>query len=139
MFVFLFFFVALHSENVIDQWGLEEMSQNLIRDLDEYGVCVLDKFLGYEKGLQVLNEVDTMYAAGIFKVRHYTRHSFSLEKLSLFLSLKHFTFSLEKLALSFFKMSISFSHFLTLSISFFSIFLTFFKSCSLEFFQLRRY
>jgi len=55
------------SDPVIDQWGLEDMSANLIRDLNEYGVCVLDNFLGYNKGLQVLNEVDTMYAAGIFK------------------------------------------------------------------------
>lgn len=44
------------------------MCTNLIRDMNEYGVCVLDNFLGYEKGLQVLKEVNDMHASGVFKV-----------------------------------------------------------------------
>jgi hypoxia-inducible factor prolyl hydroxylase len=51
-----------------DQYGLEEMCTNLIRDMNEYGVCVLDNFLGEEKGSQVLKEVKAMYTAGYFKV-----------------------------------------------------------------------
>ena len=61
-------FLFFYSENIIEPWGLEDMCNNLIRDLNEYGVCVLDNFLGYERGLQVLREVDEMYAAVIFKV-----------------------------------------------------------------------
>lgn len=44
----------------------EEMCHTLIRDLNKYGVCVLDEFLG-ERGQQVLSEVVTMYSAGKFK------------------------------------------------------------------------
>ena len=55
--------------SIDDQYGLEEMCSNLIRDMNEYGVCVLDNFIGEEKGLQVLQEVKSMYTAGYFKVR----------------------------------------------------------------------
>lgn len=44
------------------------MCNNLVRDMNEYGVCVLDNFIGQEKGLQVLQEVKSMYSAGYFKV-----------------------------------------------------------------------
>ena len=44
------------------------MCTNLIRDLNEYGVCVLDNFLGAERGVKVLTEVRNMYTAGLFKV-----------------------------------------------------------------------
>lgn len=46
---------------------LDEMCRNVIRDMDEYGMCVVDNFLGTEKGLAVLNEVLNMYSAGLFK------------------------------------------------------------------------
>lgn len=52
-----------------EQYGLEEMCSNLVRDMNEYGVCVLDNFIGEDKGLQVLQEVKSMYSAGYFKVR----------------------------------------------------------------------
>jgi hypothetical protein len=52
-----------------EQYGLEEMCTNLVRDMNEYGVCVLDNFIGEEKGMQVLEEVKSMYTAGYFKVR----------------------------------------------------------------------
>lgn len=51
----------------LPQQHQEEMCQTLIRDLNKYGVCVLDDFLGEERGQQVLSEVVTMYSAGKFK------------------------------------------------------------------------
>ncbi|KAF3421492.1 hypothetical protein E2986_10850 [Frieseomelitta varia] len=46
---------------------IDDISKNVIRDMDEYGMCVVDNFLGTEKGLAVLNEVLNMYSAGLFK------------------------------------------------------------------------
>lgn len=46
---------------------IDEISRNVIRDMDEYGMCVVDNFLGAEKGHAVLNEVLNMYSAGLFK------------------------------------------------------------------------
>ncbi|XP_076234944.1 HIF prolyl hydroxylase [Calliopsis andreniformis] len=46
---------------------IDEICRNVIRDMNEYGVCVVDNFLGTEKGLAVLNEVLNMYSAGLFK------------------------------------------------------------------------
>lgn len=46
---------------------IDEICRNVIRDMDLYGVCVVDNFLGTEKGLAVLNEVLNMYSAGMFK------------------------------------------------------------------------
>lgn len=37
--------------------------------MNQYGLSVVDDFLGREKGLQILNEVHKMYSAGMFKVR----------------------------------------------------------------------
>ena len=37
--------------------------------MNEYGVSVIDNFLGNEKGNQVLGEVTDMYSAGMFKVK----------------------------------------------------------------------
>lgn len=44
------------------------MCTNLIKDMTEYGVCVIDNFLGHEKGEQILKEVNEMHAMGVFKV-----------------------------------------------------------------------
>ncbi|XP_036140101.1 egl nine homolog 1 [Monomorium pharaonis] len=46
---------------------LDKICQYVIRDMDKYGVCVVDKFLGKERGLKVLNEVLNMYSAGLFQ------------------------------------------------------------------------
>lgn len=46
---------------------LEEVCWNVIRDMDTYGVCVVDNFLGPKMGMAVLNEVRTMYSKGVFK------------------------------------------------------------------------
>lgn len=46
----------------------DEMCRNVIRDMDAYGVCVLDNFMGEEVGRAVLGEVLAMYnTKGIFK------------------------------------------------------------------------
>ncbi|CAH0728100.1 unnamed protein product, partial [Brenthis ino] len=40
--------------------------QRVIKDMTQYGVCVLNNFLGKERGLLVLKEVLDMYRSGIF-------------------------------------------------------------------------
>ncbi|XP_020291080.1 egl nine homolog 1 isoform X2 [Pseudomyrmex gracilis] len=55
----------LHRNNLEE--FINKICQYVIRDMNEYGVCVVDKFLGKEKGLAVLNEVLDMYSAGLFK------------------------------------------------------------------------
>lgn len=46
---------------------LEEMCRNVINDMNAYGVCVLDNFLGKNKGKSVLGEVLDMYTKGVFE------------------------------------------------------------------------
>lgn len=55
----------LHRQNRDKQ--LEEVCMNVIRDMDKYGVCVVDSFLGPEMGMAVLDEVTSMYNKGVFK------------------------------------------------------------------------
>ncbi|XP_023726166.1 egl nine homolog 1 isoform X1 [Cryptotermes secundus] len=55
----------LHRQNRDKQ--LEEVCRNVIRDMDAYGVCVVDNFLGQEMGMAVLGEVTSMYKKGVFK------------------------------------------------------------------------
>ncbi|KAG6460090.1 egl nine homolog 1 isoform X3 [Manduca sexta] len=43
-----------------------KICQRVIKDMTQYGVCVINNFLGRERGLQVLNEVLEMYRSGIF-------------------------------------------------------------------------
>ncbi|XP_050341712.1 hypoxia-inducible factor prolyl hydroxylase isoform X1 [Bactrocera neohumeralis] len=45
----------------------DELCRNIISDMNQYGLSVVDDFLGVEKGLQILNEVHRMYSAGVFK------------------------------------------------------------------------
>ncbi|KOB58241.1 putative Egl nine-like protein 1, partial [Operophtera brumata] len=47
-----------------DPWY--KLCQQVIRDMSQYGMCVLNNFLGREKGQLVLNEVLEMYSSGIF-------------------------------------------------------------------------
>lgn len=49
--------------------ALEEICKSVIRDMNTYGLCVLDNFLGCDRGYKVLHEVLDMYSAGVFKVR----------------------------------------------------------------------
>lgn len=46
---------------------LDEVCRNVVRDMDAYGVCVVDNFLGDERGRCVLGEVLDMYSSGVFK------------------------------------------------------------------------
>ncbi|KAF5292818.1 hypothetical protein FQA39_LY13863 [Lamprigera yunnana] len=55
-------FVHKTNEDVI-----EEMCRNVIRDMDAYGVCVIDNFLGEERGKAVLGEVIDMHTKGVFR------------------------------------------------------------------------
>lgn len=57
----------------LEQESLEEACHSLIRDMNEYGVCVLDNFLGQDRGIQVLQEVTNMYSSGVFKVSGWVR------------------------------------------------------------------
>ncbi|XP_013183935.1 egl nine homolog 1 [Amyelois transitella] len=41
--------------------------QTVIRDMTQYGVCLLKNFLGRERGLMVLEEVKRMHKSGIFE------------------------------------------------------------------------
>ncbi|KAJ2942047.1 hypothetical protein O0L34_g673 [Tuta absoluta] len=45
---------------------LYEICHRVIRDMTQYGVCVLDNFLGKDRGHLVLNEVLEMYRSGVF-------------------------------------------------------------------------
>lgn len=55
----------LHRNNV--DCILDEVCRNVIRDMDAYGLCVVDNFLGEDRGRAVLDEVLTMYSSGVFK------------------------------------------------------------------------
>lgn len=51
----------------IDEDVIEDMCKNIIQDLSDYGLCVLDNFLGYERGNKVLAEVLNIKDAGAFR------------------------------------------------------------------------
>lgn len=51
-----------HEDFIID-----DICRNVIRDMNKFGVCVVDSFLGHDKGILVLNEVMDMYSAGLFE------------------------------------------------------------------------
>lgn len=46
---------------------LEEMCRNVIQDLTDYGLCVVDNFLGAEKGKRVLSEVMRIQHMGLLR------------------------------------------------------------------------
>ncbi|XP_034238283.1 egl nine homolog 1 isoform X1 [Thrips palmi] len=50
-----------------EQEVIDEMCRIVIRDMDQFGVCVVDNFLGYKRGMSVLQEVTGMYTKGVFK------------------------------------------------------------------------
>lgn len=59
--------VSLHGGFKSRDYATEEMCRNVIKDMNAYGVCVVDDFLGQERGRAVLAEVLNMYTKGIFK------------------------------------------------------------------------
>ncbi|XP_018579686.1 egl nine homolog 3 [Anoplophora glabripennis] len=46
---------------------LEEMCRSVVHDLTNYGVCVLDNFIGAERGKVILSEVLEIQAKGVFR------------------------------------------------------------------------
>ncbi|XP_015190605.1 PREDICTED: hypoxia-inducible factor prolyl hydroxylase isoform X2 [Polistes dominula] len=46
---------------------IDTISQNVVEDMNQFGVSVIDNFLGYESGNEVLKEVLSMYSSGLFK------------------------------------------------------------------------
>lgn len=45
---------------------LTQVCQYVVRDLDEYGICVVDNFMGQERGECIRRTVTSMYHSGIF-------------------------------------------------------------------------
>lgn len=58
----MYSFLCLDSER-----RYEDLCRNIINDMNQYGLSVVDDFLGMEKGLKILNEVRSMYTAGAFQ------------------------------------------------------------------------
>lgn len=50
-----------------DSSAIDDICRTVINDMDLYGVCVVDNFLGHDNGLAVLGEVTGMYQTGVFK------------------------------------------------------------------------
>ncbi|OXU22458.1 hypothetical protein TSAR_010868 [Trichomalopsis sarcophagae] len=46
---------------------IDDICRNVIRDMNLWGVCVVNNFLGTEKGLAVLDEVLSIHSAGLFR------------------------------------------------------------------------
>lgn len=46
----------------------EDLCKQIINDMNVYGLSVIDDFLGKQKGMEILNEVHSMYSAGVFQV-----------------------------------------------------------------------
>ncbi|XP_011310102.1 egl nine homolog 1 [Fopius arisanus] len=55
------------NRNNFEEFIIDDICRNVIRDMNKYGVCVVDDFLGADKCLTVLDEVLNMYSAGVFK------------------------------------------------------------------------
>ncbi|GBO14115.1 Egl nine 1 [Araneus ventricosus] len=47
--------------------SLQDICENIVRDLNSFGICVLDNFIGARQGTLILNEVKNLYYKGIFK------------------------------------------------------------------------
>lgn len=55
------------SDTYLSNERLEHLPEVIVRDLNTYGVCVLDDFLSDERGKKVLAEVLTLHAEGKFR------------------------------------------------------------------------
>jgi len=61
---------SLSSDSTASSWDddtIEDVSNTLIKHMNDYGLCVLDNFLGDEKGSLVRGEVINMYNSNRFK------------------------------------------------------------------------
>ncbi|XP_019769773.1 prolyl hydroxylase EGLN3 isoform X2 [Dendroctonus ponderosae] len=54
-------------QHSIDDVVLESMCRNIIEDLSDYGLCVLDNFLGFEEGNRVMAEVLNIKGTGALR------------------------------------------------------------------------
>lgn len=54
-------------QHSIDEVVLEGMCRNIIQDLSDYGLCVLDNFLGFEEGNRVMAEVLNIKGTGALR------------------------------------------------------------------------
>lgn len=59
--------ISLQSPSHFQDDYLEEMCRNVIQDLTDYGLCVLDNFLGAQLGKKVLREVFQIEKQGLFR------------------------------------------------------------------------
>lgn len=55
------------NSNTLEEDIIEQICRNVIRDMDNYGVCVVDSFLGPERCTAVLHEVLDIHSAGLFR------------------------------------------------------------------------
>lgn len=56
----------IESYNQNPEW-FDNMCHNLVEDLNSYGICVIDKFMGEQSGKAILDEVRNLYMAGHFR------------------------------------------------------------------------
>lgn len=54
-------------KNLIEGQPLSEVCQDIITDLNDYGICLFDNFLGSKRGNLILDEVKRMYTSGVFE------------------------------------------------------------------------
>lgn len=59
--------ISLQPTSNFQDGYLEEMCRNVIQDLTDYGLCVLDNFLGDQIGNKVLKEVFQIEQQGLFR------------------------------------------------------------------------
>ncbi|CAG9861656.1 unnamed protein product [Phyllotreta striolata] len=59
--------ISLSPPNLDDDEYIKDMSEIVIKDMRNYGLCVLDNFLGSERGRNVLSEVLLMEREGVFR------------------------------------------------------------------------
>ncbi|XP_059478591.1 prolyl hydroxylase EGLN3 isoform X2 [Neocloeon triangulifer] len=57
----------LHRNSREQKGIIDEVCKTVIKDMDAYGICVVDNFLGLDKGCEVLHEVLEMHEKGVFK------------------------------------------------------------------------
>ncbi|XP_035232499.1 egl nine homolog 1-like [Stegodyphus dumicola] len=53
--------------NILHSVPLNDICSNVVHDLNAYGICVLDKFIGTKFGNMILQEVKDLYYRGIFR------------------------------------------------------------------------
>ncbi|GFT53889.1 egl nine homolog 1 [Nephila pilipes] len=52
--------------NLMQCAPFNDICENIVHDLNKYGICVLDNFIGSAQGTLILNEVKNLYCKGIF-------------------------------------------------------------------------